>query len=371
MKIVVVCERLAGHGGWYTYANGLVRGLKKNGHEVVTISRRDADGDHRILPSPLDVLGKPWLHLPAGSRLKKVLQSIDPDIVHFVVEPYALLAAFLPKQFQQKSIVTIHGSYGIRLLDDLMIRLQACSVFKRLSRYVTVSDYTKNAVSEMLHRACGTVTCANFSGNVRVIRNGIELPAWKPQQKKSDHKNILLVGGVKPRKGVLEALDGLAEYKRAHDARFTFIVAGTCDEKTAYVKEVKQKITALDLSENVKLVGSLSDVELERTYHDADAYLMPSPTGRNTFEGYGIAFIEANAYGVPCIGPDTGGGAEAIVEAKTGFRVDARNPKQIAERLHSILVERRIKPDDCRAWAEEHALEKRVAEMETVYAEVL
>lgn len=367
MRIVVVCERLQGHGGWYTYARGLVEILKRHGHAVTVVSKAGADGNHLILPSPLDTLGKPWLHPIAGRKLKHLLDSIQPDVIHFVVEPYALLAAFLPRRHRKKCVVTIHGSYGVRVLSDVTIRLQACRVFKRLTHYITVSDYTKDAVAEMLRRKCSRWTCKHFAGRVKVIRNGVTLPPWKPKEKKNLHKHILLVGGVKPRKGVLEALDGLAEFKRNFGPNFTFTVAGVCDDRTAYVNDVRKKIVDLGLSDNVKLVGSVDDAELERLYRDADLYLMPSGTGWNTFEGYGIAFIEANAYGVPCIGPDRGGAAEAIMEGRTGFRVNPKDSKQMAERMHQVLMEHRIHPEDCRAWAEAHGLENRVKEIEELY----
>jgi phosphatidyl-myo-inositol dimannoside synthase len=107
---------------------------------------------------------------------------------------------------------------------------------------------------------------------------------------------------------------------------------------------------------------------LERFYGEADLFLMPAKTTLTTFEGFGIVFLEANARGVPCIGPQRSGAAEAIAEGRSGFRVDPRDPLQIAERMHRILDEHAIDPSHCVAWAREHSLEAQLQAVENVYA---
>jgi glycosyltransferase involved in cell wall biosynthesis len=58
---------------------------------------------------------------------------------------------------------------------------------------------------------------------------------------------------------------------------------------------------------------------------------------------------------------------EAIVEGKTGFRVDPSDAEQIAERMHWILDEGRIDVRECREWAVEHDIDEKVLEIEKVY----
>ena len=367
MKILLVCERLSGHGGWYTYARSLKEGLESRGHTVITCSMKGADGDHPLLPSPLDTLGKPWLLPGAAQKLKHLIDALHPDIIHVVVEPYALAAALLPHRHRKKTVLTIHGSYGIRPLLSNRSRLLACRYYKRIAGFITVSEYTKSAVTEMLGGKCRHATCGNFARSVHVVRNGIALPAWTSREKDHAMKQILLVGGVKPRKGILEALEGCAAYRQQYGKQsFLLTVVGTRDD-VDHVRIVRRRIRDLALEPNARLVGSLSDEALRKAYEDADLYLMPSPTGLNTFEGYGIAFIEANAYGVPVIGPDTGGAAEAIREGRTGYRVKVSDPAMIAERMQWVLDGDRINAEECRAWAEEHDVRKRAEEVEHVY----
>ncbi len=70
-------------------------------------------------------------------------------------------------------------------------------------------------------------------------------------------------------------------------------------------------------------------------------------------EGFVLAFLEANARGIPCIGPNTGGCPEAISEGKSGFICDPKDPNSIAEKMKNIF-EGAIDSKNCREWAEEH-----------------
>lgn len=54
--------------------------------------------------------------------------------------------------------------------------------------------------------------------------------------------------------------------------------------------------------------------QLEALYLDADFFLLPTRT-----ECYGIVFCEANAFGLPAIGTDTGGVSEVIRNGENGF----------------------------------------------------
>ena len=115
-------------------------------------------------------------------------------------------------------------------------------------------------------------------------------------------------------------------------------------------------------------MGPLSDAELAKAYKEADLLLVPSQTTETSFEGFGLVYIEANAYGVPCIGPERSGAAEAIEDGKSGYTVSAHDPALIAKRMHWILNEEKISAASCRAWAEAHSIEKTVNAVEEVYS---
>ena len=66
---------------------------------------------------------------------------------------------------------------------------------------------------------------------------------------------------------------------------------------------------------------------------------MPSRVDlRTQHEGFGLAFIEAAAYGVPGVGSTGGGIPEAVLHGKTGLLVPEESPDRLAEAL-MILYE--------------------------------
>jgi len=119
-----------------------------------------------------------------------------------------------------------------------------------------------------------------------------------------------------------------------------------------------------------EFLGRVNDQTLENLYKQADVFLMPSLTTEDTFEGFGLVYIEANAHGVPVIGPDRSGSTEAIANGKSGYTVDVRDPAAIADALHKILDEHTISPDGCRKWAEQHSAEHMANATYDVYQRV-
>ncbi len=370
LRVLFVCEKTEGYGGWYTYTRDLAGGLQRNGHHVSICTATGETGDHDLLPRPIPLLTSPWKAYGAARRLTRILQMEKPDIIHITVEPYALLVPFLPREYRARCVLTVHGSYGIRPLQSLLTRLLMLRAYRQVGRIITVSEYTKDAVVRVLREQGKRMTAEHIGATAVVIQNGIMLPPWHPRGDRSKTLQILLVGGVKPRKGILEALEACAVFARRYGADFRFSIVGSCPDGNPYVEKVRATIRRLGLGEQVILTGQIPHTELEDLYRASDLYLMPSTTSFNTFEGYGIVFIEANARGIPCIGPATSGAAEAIIEGKTGYRVPVENAELIADKMHAILQEGSIDPADCRAWAEAHDIRGRVRQIEELYAHV-
>lgn len=364
MNILLLCEDINGTNGWSTYSRDLLHALRKRGH---TVRAGVHDGTWTsLLPHRSTLLTHPWLAPYYAWRLRRLCGLVQPDIIHVTVESYALLIPYLPKQWQGKTCLTIHGTFGVSPLKDRKLKERARKYYRIIPRFVTVSAYTKEKVTDALRKYCSEQEAGDFDRKTTVVHNGITLPPYTEKKTPSDMKHILLVGGVKPRKGIIEAMKGCAAYHDRSKTPFHFTVVGTTAH-IEYVEKVRATIASLGLETQVTLTGMVDDTELEKHYREADVFLMPSITTEDSFEGFGLVFLEANARGVPVIGPDTSGTAEAIGEGISGYRVNVQDPAMIADRLEKILDGGTIFPAACRQWAEHFSAEKCAAGVEAVY----
>lgn len=361
MKILILSGDAGAKSGWGTYARDLMQALRGRGHEVRT---------YDALPRQDVLLSHPWLARYYAWRLEKVLERIRPDALHITVEAFAMLVPHLRTEWQRKTVLTIHGTYGVYPLMNRRLRKYAAAYYEAVGRFVTVSAYTKKRVEEELARHVSPAAADSFATRATVVTNGISLPAWDGKRPENEVKQILLVGGVKQRKGILQALAGCAAYRDRSKTPFRFTVAGSMGAE-GYVANVKDMIRTLKLEDHVTLAGVVDDAALAGLYRSADAYLMPSETLPDYFEGFGLVFLEANALGVPVIGPDESGTAEAIADGVSGYQVKIDDAGMIADRLGKILDEGAIDPKACRKWAEDHSVERMAASAENVYTGLL
>lgn len=367
MNILLLCEDINGTNGWSTYSRDLLQALRGRGHDVRAGIH---DGTWTsLLPNRSTLLTHPWLARFYAWRLKRLCRLLQPDVIHVTVESYAPIIPYLPADLRAKTCLTIHGTFGVAPLKDAKLKRHARRYYDVIPRFVTVSAYTKEKVIEALRTYCSQKEADTFASKATVVHNGIALPPYAGKETSAGTKNILLVGGVKPRKGIIEALNACAAYRDRSKTAFRFAIVGST-ARADYLEKVRGRIAELKLEDNVTITGMVDDSALEQYYRDADVFLMPSLTTEDFFEGFGLVFLEANARGVPVVGPDTSGTAEAIDEGESGYRIDVDDADMIAERLAWILDDGKISPAACRQWTEEHSIERCAKETEAAYASI-
>lgn len=112
----------------------------------------------------------------------------------------------------------------------------------------------------------------------------------------------------------------------------------------------------------VRLVGRLSDPDVVRLYRTADAMAMLCHDRWRGLEqeGFGIAFVEAAATGVPQVAGRSGGAHEAVVNGATGFVVDdPSDTAAVADALEMLA-----RDDDLRRSMGEAARRRAVTELD-------
>ena len=72
-------------------------------------------------------------------------------------------------------------------------------------------------------------------------------------------------------------------------------------------------------------------------YASADVFCLPT-----RFEPFGIAFIEAMFFGLPCVGTDAWAVPEMVVDGETGFTVPMNDVPTLTDRLLRLLTDRSL-----------------------------
>lgn len=370
MRICLLAPDLYGKNGWSRYALDLARSLSERGHHVTCIVEKMSGvswcREIALLRGPLPYLELPLLVRFDAWRLGKLLRREQPDVVHVIAEPYALLLTHV-KHPTWKNVLTIHGTYAVSPFRfGASTRRTYAQAMRAMDHIVSVSSFTKERLKESEPELFAEL---GLEGKIRVIHNGITVPAPTERTNHDGIARVLTVSGlVKRRKGFLQAVRACAAFKKTSSVPFRYEIIGDTEADPAFVRELRNEIDALGLREQILFRGPVTDEELADAYASADVYLMPSADGKDSFEGFGLVFLEANAYGTPVIGSSIGGAREAIDNGVTGYACDPDDTVGIAAAMRKILVDHAIDPAACRRFAEEHDVRKVAVEFERLYA---
>jgi phosphatidylinositol alpha-1,6-mannosyltransferase len=149
---------------------------------------------------------------------------------------------------------------------------------------------------------------------------------------------VLTLARLVSSKGHDLVIRALAELRRRiPDA--TYLVGGTGGEN--YTEFLRALAESCGVSKAVRFLGYVASEDLPALYSASNVYVMPSRAleGNSNFEGFGITYLEANACGVPVIGADSGGVADAVLDGRTGFLVPPNDVPALADRMYRLLAD--------------------------------
>ena len=124
---------------------------------------------------------------------------------------------------------------------------------------------------------------------------------------------ILFVGNVIERKGLHTILAAMA---RLPNGSCHLTVVGSLSADQRYVKRILRQIAQSDMAARVNLLGRLPQGQLEDQLTHSQVLAVPS------YEGFGIVYLEAMAYGLPVIASTTGAAWEIVTPHENGFLVE-------------------------------------------------
>jgi glycosyltransferase involved in cell wall biosynthesis len=160
-----------------------------------------------------------------------------------------------------------------------------------------------------------------------VVEPGTDMAAFAPHQP-GDAIALLSVGAVVPRKGydvLVAALDQIREL------RWRLLIAGDCTRSMATTGELQTQIERLGFGDRIDMRGALSPEQVAVLYSSSDIFVLAS-----RFEGYGMAFTEALAHGLPVVGTTVGAAVQNVPQ-DAGVLVPVDNADALASALRHLM----------------------------------
>lgn len=136
------------------------------------------------------------------------------------------------------------------------------------------------------------------TGRIAIVPPGTAKPIRPPGPRRGPVRALLCVANLVPRKGHRVLIEALA---RVRHLDWTLLCIGSLERHRATARTVRRMIAAAHLGHRVTLAGEQPPEAVMRAYRAADAFVLPS-----FHEGYGMAFAEAMAHGLPVIGASAG-----------------------------------------------------------------
>ncbi len=319
------------YGPWELVASYIAEGMVKAGHKVTLY----ATGDSKTSGNLSSVCPRPLMEDPTlESKVYQYLHSSavfekagDYDIIHNHYDAYPLVFSKLVKT---PVITTIHGFSSP----------QVSQIYRKYKNtfYVSISMADRAHAPDL-----------NYLAN---IYHGIPVGEYPFNPK--PEKYFCYVGRISPDKGVHLSV------RAAKDLGLNFKIAGLIDK--AHESFFEREIQPF-LGRKIKYLGLVSEVQKRNILKNAVGFLH-----LNTYnEGFGLALIEALAYGTPVIGMKLGSIPEIIENGKCGFVIS--NFEEAKEAIKKI---EQIDRNNCRKVVEQKfSLEKMISEYEKAYKKVL
>jgi glycosyltransferase involved in cell wall biosynthesis len=296
--------------GGYLYNARVVSGLRKAGFEIeeVVAGGASPDEQRKVAPrlgSTFDPLRYDTIVIDALARI-----AVAPHLESWLSwRPVVALVHELPSVAggsSEPETVARERDYEEPLLDA--------------DRLVAVSDHGRNVLQDR----------GASSERVHVVPPGFDgVRTSDGSRARGDGPvRALCVAQWIPRKGILTLIEAWTMRKRKGAV---LELIGEMDVDPDYATKVRVALDAAPL-DSIVVSGCVDDASLGASYAAADLFALPS-----RYEGYGIVYAEALAFGLPIVACDDAGPVPDIVGREAAILVPPDDKEALSTALDLLL----------------------------------
>jgi glycosyltransferase involved in cell wall biosynthesis len=302
-----------------------------------------------------------------------VVGQVKPDVVHTVAfYPTLTIGRIVRSLFP---VALVHTEQGL-ITDVLRGNVPVLDRYGGLLRLVarwsfSRADYVTCVSNTVAERVQQYYPCPNRMG---IIPNGVDARIFQPLANRDEVRRelglpegfVFISASRLVEKNGIDTLVRAASELAGGSTPFTILIAGDGEMRPA----LEQLIAELGLDNVVRLVGTIPHAELPRWLAACDAFVRPSVS-----EGFGIAFVEAMACGLPLLTTPVVSQMNIFEEGVHGLVSPVGDAALLADRMIQLMndeVVRTIMSTEARRWAvERYDWDSIVGQIESVYKQAL
>lgn len=239
-------------------------------------------------------------------RIECIIKEINPDIVHV----QGILSFYNP---QKGSLLTIHGIPFIdsalnkfSLVNKLKISILKNIFYRNVNKYsdiLLISTYLYNSILKDKLK----------NKKYHYVPNSINVPKCITPSEKGRKKLILFVSAIiRPLKNI-ETVLKIGDELKKNGIDFEIRIAGGF-VNNEYEEKIKFYVDNLNLKENIKFLGYLSQYELNKHFLEVHLNILMSYQ-----EVCPMSILEAQSYGIPSVTSFVGGIPDLIINGFNGY----------------------------------------------------
>ena len=338
--------------------------LTAKGHESVVVSNGG-----RLVPQ-LTQQGSRHIQLAIHKKslsslfkiwpLRRLILQEKPDIVHVRSRVPAWITRFalngIPAQQRPHLITTVHGMYSINAYSAIMTQAE---------KVIAVSDSVVEYIQQHYPNCPKTDIVRIYRGiDLKEFPHGYQPSAswWKNTYQlfpQLENKILITLPGRITRLKGHEYLLDLIQSLKAEFNVHGVVVGGADEKKQAYLDELHQRVSDLDLQGDITFVGHRSDIREWLAVSDVVLSLSTQP------ETFGRTTLEALALGTPAVGWNRGGVAEILHQCYPIGLVEPENSELLFRKVHQLIAAP-VKPPAVTDFQLEQMTEQTIALYESV-----
>ena len=334
LKILQVLPALNGGGverGTLEFARELVNKghtsmVLSNGGRMVPELEREGSTHYQLPVHKKTLLSLRWVR-----PVRRLILELKPDIIHVRSRLPAWIVWLawrgIPEAQRPGLVTTFHGMYSVNPYSAVMAKGQRIIAISQCVKAYILKNYP---VSE---------------DTIRLVHRGVDLNGFTQQQataawRKGLHqqyptlkgKQIILMPGRLTRwKGQEQFIEMMALLIKLNPDCHGVVVGDAEATKRHYRKELKDKVDALGLNDDITFVGHRSDMQSFYALAKVVCHMSNKP------EPFGRTVTEALAVGTPVVGFDRGGASESLQACFPQGLVEPDNLEQFSERVNQQL----------------------------------